>query len=496
MVDYRRSGILLHISSIPSEFGIGDFGKEAFHFIDLLAKYGITVWQILPLGPAGAGNSPYQAYSAYAGDPRYISPERIVEWGLLTREDITPVREFCPTSVNFKAVTSWKAMIHKKVWNNFILHADESFKKEYGAFLGEHDWWLSDYALYASCSKNFDGLCWNKWEKKLVERDRETLERFKLEFQEDYEFERFQQFIFFKQWFQLKEYANEKGVKIFGDIPLYVSLNSSDIWTNQELFLLDENREPTLVGGVPPDYFSEKGQLWGNPVFNWDQLRKTGYNWWIARLYFNLHMFDMVRIDHFRGLESFWAVEAGAENAISGQWLPADGNEILQIMQSRLGEIPVVAEDLGIITPEVEQLRDRFNLPGMKVLQFAFSSDSTNDHLPHNFQNRVIAYTGTHDNDTIMGWWKHLSNQERKNVLQYLSLKKGNIKDKLIEWIWSSTATVSIVPMQDILGLGSEARMNIPGTATGNWQWRYTKHQLKKHQFEFIQKLNILYNRK
>jgi len=491
----RKSGILLHISSLPSPYGVGDFGAEAYHFIDQLAVAGVKIWQILPLGPNGPGNSPYQAYSAYSGDPIYISPEKLVDWGLLDKTDLLNTPDFKAQKTEFEKVTDWKLELHKKAWKNFILKADHSFKKEYESFLNEHNWWLSDYALYTACKNEFKGDCWNKWEKKLLERERETLDQYKWELNLDYEFERFQQFLFFRQWFQLKNYANNKGIHILGDLPLYVSHDSSDVWSNQNIFLLDENGEPSLIGGVPPDYFSEDGQCWGNPVYNWENLEKTNYQWWIARIYFNLHLFDMVRFDHFRGLESFWAIPAGSENAKIGEWLPAKGFELLSRIQSQLGNLPIIAEDLGIITPEVEKLRTHFNLPGMKVLQFAFTTDEKNELLPHNFQNRNIAYTGTHDNDTLLGWLRSLENSEKKMVANYIQPKKENVSERLIEWVWSSTAEIAIIPMQDLLGLGSEGRMNTPGTATGNWGWRYQKHQVRKHQFEFIKRLNQIYNR-
>jgi 4-alpha-glucanotransferase len=495
MTNKRENGILLHISSLPSTFGVGDFGNEAFDFVDRLSFTGIRIWQILPLGPNGPGNSPYQAYSAYAGDPIYISPEKLVDWGLLGQKDLLDAPVFSNSKIEFEKVTQWKSEIHKKAWQNFILYADQSFKSEFDSFLTEHNWWLHDYALYVACKKEFNGDCWNKWKKKLLQRDQQTLANYSWDLNLDYEFERFQQFLFFRQWFQLKRYANQKGVKILGDLPLYVSHDSSDVWSNQDLFILDESGDPSVVGGVPPDYFSEDGQRWGNPVFNWDQLEKTNYQWWIARLYFNFHMFDLVRIDHFRGLESFWAIPANSENAKVGEWLPAKGFELLSILQSQLGKLPIIAEDLGIITTGVEELRNHFNLPGMKVLQFAFMSDETNEHLPHNFQKRNVAYTGTHDNDTLLGWWRSLENSERKMVDSYVNSKKENICKILIELIWSSTAEIAIIPLQDLLGLGSEARMNTPGTATGNWGWRVQKRQFRKQEFEFIKQLNKIYNR-
>jgi len=495
MQSFRKSGILLHISSLPSAFGIGDLGQEAYNFVDTLSKNGMKIWQILPLGPNGPGNSPYQAYSAYAGDPILISPEMLVDWGLLSKEDLSTSPLFNDISVDFEKVTEWKTNIFRLAWQNFKLNADTSFINEYQAFLNEHGWWLNDYALYTACKIEFDGLAWNKWPNDLMERDQNALDSYKIELKENYEFERFVQFLFFRQWFRLKNYANEKGIQIFGDLPLYVSLDSSDVWGNQRLFLLDKNGEPSMVGGVPPDYFCEDGQLWGNPVYDWNEIEKNNFQWWLARLYFNFHMFDLVRIDHFRGLESFWAIPADSKTARVGQWLPAKGFELLNILQSQLVKLPIIAEDLGIITPEVEYLRDHFNLPGMKVLQFAFTSDFTNEHLPHNISSRNIIYTGTHDNDTIIGWWMSIDIDEKKLVNSYLLADRGTISERLIAYAWASVAEIAILPLQDLMLLDGSARMNIPGIATGNWSWRFRKNQLRKNHWEFIKKLNVRYNR-
>ncbi len=492
---FRKSGILLHISSLPSAFGIGDLGREAYNFVDTLSKNGMKVWQILPLGPNGPGNSPYQAYSAYAGDPILISPEMLVDWGLLSKEVFSTTPLFNDVSVDFEKVTEWKTNIFRLAWQNFQLNADTSFINEYQAFLNEHGWWLNDYALYAACKIEFDGLAWNKWPNDLMERDQNALDSYKIELKENYEFERFVQFLFFRQWFRLKNYANEKGIQIFGDLPLYVSLDSSDVWGNQRLFLLDKNGEPSMVGGVPPDYFCEDGQLWGNPVYDWNEIEKNNFQWWLARLYFNFHMFDLVRIDHFRGLESFWAIPADSKTARVGQWLPAKGFELLNILQSQLVKLPIIAEDLGIITPEVEYLRDHFNLPGMKVLQFAFTSDFTNEHLPHNISSKNIIYTGTHDNDTIIGWWMSIDAEEKKLANSYLIANGGTISERLITYAWASVAEIAILPLQDLMLLDGSARMNVPGIATGNWSWRFRKNQLRKNHWEFIKKLNVRYNR-
>ncbi len=491
----RKNGVLLHISSLPSKFGIGDLGQEAFGFIDTIAKFGIKLWQILPLGPLGPGNSPYQAFSAYAGDSIYISPELLIDWGLIKKTDLENFPSFNKKKVDFENVRKKKDKVFKIAHDNFQNSAETSFRYEYSTFLSEHGWWLTDYALFVACSKEFNTYDWTQWDEGLRDRKPECIASFQVELKENFEFERFKQFLFFRQWFSLKNHANEKGISIFGDIPLYVAHSSSDVWGNQNIFILDQKGKPKLVGGVPPDYFSEEGQLWGNPVFDWEELEKTTFHWWIARLYFNLHMFDLVRIDHFRGLESFWAIPEDSETAINGSWMSAKGFLLLKIMQSRLGKLPIVAEDLGIITTEVEKLRDHFNLPGMRVLQFAFTSDQTNEHLPHNISHRNLVYTGTHDNDTILGWWDSLQTDEKKIANDYLKANRGNIVERMIEWAWSSNAEIAIVPIQDIMKLGTEARMNIPGTPEGNWSWRYTAQQLRMVDFEFIKLLNTKYNR-
>ena len=492
----RKSGVLLHITSLPSKYGVGDLGVEAYRFVDQLIEHGFSTWQILPLGPNGPGNSPYQAYSAYAGDPLFISPEELFKWGLLTTDDLLRKPSFSARKCEFVKVSKWKNKLFEKAWENFLNLNDIGFKNEFNHFLFEHNWWLSDYALYQACKIKFNNEPWNKWPTNLAKRLPAELELQHLKMNEEIMFEKFKQFMFFKQWFLLKNYANQKGVQIFGDLPLYVAHDSADVWSNQEIFFLNSKGNPTIVGGVPPDYFSDDGQLWGNPVFNWEQLDKTGYQWWLSRLHFNFHLYNLVRIDHFRGLESFWAIPANSITAKHGEWMPANGQEMLAVLQSQLTSLPIVAEDLGIITPEVEQLRDGFNLPGMKVLQFAFTSDYTNEHLPHNYtNNNNIVYTGTHDNDTLLGWWNSIKKAEKKMATSLVRVDQVKIAPAFIELAWASTAKIAIVPLQDVMELDGEARMNVPGTATENWSWRYSKSQLRKKQLQFMKKLNIKYNR-
>ncbi len=494
----RQSGILLHISSLPSAFGVGDFGDEAYRFVDKLSDNGFSVWQILPLGPHGPGNSPYQAYSAYAGDVLFISPAELVKWGLLSSDDIAPPFQVDNDVVEYETVTSWKEALIDKCWCGIMRGSDKhsQLKGEFDAFQQEHNWWLNDYALYSFFKKENGGRSWENWPHEIKKRRSDFLKLILHKNSGDLQFEKFKQFLFFKQWFRLKEYAHQKGVRIFGDLPLYVSYDSADVWSNQSLFLLDEDGKPEIVGGVPPDYFSENGQLWGNPVYNWDKLKHDEYHWWIARIYFNLHLFDLVRVDHFRGLESFWAIPASAETAKTGSWQKANGFDFLKILKSRMPDLPVIAEDLGEITRDVEDLRDYFNLPGMKVLQFAFSSDEKNIHLPHNYSTNNVVYTGTHDNNTLKGWWKSLPNADKNRVKSYCGLtNRKKITSQLIEMAWASVAEMAIVPMQDILHLDEEARMNIPGTMVQNWQWRYNKRKERKSHWTFMKQLNKKYNR-
>ncbi|MBN1925972.1 MAG: 4-alpha-glucanotransferase [Prolixibacteraceae bacterium] len=495
MKSERKNGILFHISSLPSKYGIGDLGKEAYKLVELLESSSVKLWQLLPLGPNGKGNSPYLAFSAFAGDPLYISPDMLYEWGLLEKMDLSSAPRFNKSKIDFSEVKLWKQIIFEKAWLNFSKFADEPFRQEFQHFKNEHGWWLSDYSFYTTHRGKTGGLYWNKWESELAFRNPDSIKKYIEAYSSEIEYHNFLQFMFFRQWFRLKGFANNKGVEIIGDMPLYVSHESSDVWSNQHLFMLDDKGEPELVGGVPPDYFCEDGQLWGNPVFNWDKLKQTNYQWWIARINFNLHMFNYVRIDHFRGLESFWAVPSEAENAINGIWMPAGGYEMLYLLRCQRGDLPLIAEDLGIITPEVEKLRDDFALPGMKVLQFAFLSDKKNEHLPHNYNGRNVAYTGTHDNDTIAGWWKNLDNHTKNKIRPYLLNQKGNIAERFIGMIWSSSAEWAIIPIQDLLIQGSEARMNIPGSPDGNWIFRVRKRQLTIEAFQFIKKMNELYNR-
>ena len=490
----RSSGVLLHLSSLPNKYGIGTLGKDAYEFVDFLAETRQRFWQILPIGPTGYGNSPYQSYSVFAGNLLFISLEQLVEEGLLTDEDLQQLPEMSEKKVEYDLVLKEKSALLRLAYETFKANFVE-WKEDYFTFLGEHSWWLNDYALFRSLKSTNDELCWNEWKDGLKKRNSHELDVALLEQDAEINYHRFVQFVFFRQWFQLKNYANSKGILIFGDLPLYVSLDSSDVWGNQDIFMLDGEGRMTHVGGVPPDYFSETGQYWGCPVFNWDRLAERNYDWWAARVHFNLRMFDLVRIDHFRGLESFWAIPATEENAIRGEWCSAKGFEMLTLLKSQLDELPVVAEDLGIITPEVEKLRDDFDLPGMKVLQFAYASDATNVNLPHNYEQNFVVYTGTHDNDTTLGWLKTATKTERRNLKRYFDNGWNAVHRSLIGTAWASVAKIAIVPMQDLLELDGKHRMNTPGTVNNNWEWRMEWRMLRKSHKDFLVELTEKYNR-
>lgn len=490
----RNSGILLHITSLPGDEGVGTMGKNAFQFVDFLVETGQQLWQILPLGPVEEENSPYQCYSAFAGEPMLIDLHILVDEGLLTFDELGNTPRFLKRKVEFEKVKTWKHGLFEKAFTRFQ-NEKHRYQNEYNYFLNEHGWWLNDYALFMAAKEYFGAMSWHQWDDDFKLRKKAALNKIGHQLEKEVNYHRFLQFQFFRQWFSLKRYANSKGVQIVGDVPLYVSGESADVWANTDIFLLDKNLEPTEVGGVPPDYFSETGQLWGNPVFDWPRLKERDYDWWMARLHFNLNFFNLVRIDHFRGLESYWSVPANEETAINGKWVPAYGKEMLALLQSQIGELPLIAEDLGIITPEVDALREAFNLPGMKVLQFAFTTNETNEHLPHNYQNDFIVYTGTHDNDTTLGFLQTVKGEEKELVQKYVGSFDLEGLEKLTKMAMASVAKTAIIPMQDVLQLDGKSRMNTPGVANGNWGWRFQWNQLKTKQVKQLKELTFLYNR-
>lgn len=491
----RNSGILLHITSLPGKEGIGTLGKNAMEWIDFLQETKQRLWQILPLGPVNVGNCPYQCFSAFAGNPLLIDLQLLVNEGLLEDTDLAAIPKYDIRQVEFSKVTSWKTEKLKRAFTHFREKDHPAMLQEYDRFLNEHSWWLSDFALFMAIRQDFPGKSWTSWPEELKRRNAEALSQIREKHSMEVDYQTFLQFLFFRQWNSLKNYANSKNVHIIGDIPLYVAGDSADVWANPHLFLLDDQLQPAKVSGVPPDYFSTTGQLWGTPVFNWENLKQQEYHWWLARIHFNLKMFDQVRIDHFRGLEAFWSVPAGEKTAERGEWVEARGTEMLEILRNQLGSIPLIAEDLGTITPEVERMRDRFNMPGMKVLQFGFSTDQTNEHLPHNFTANSVVYTGTHDNDTVWAWLHAAGSTEKKLAQEYLKNYHPRPVWGMIEMAWASVASTAIIPLQDLLELGAESRMNIPGIAEGNWGWRFRWDQIKNKHKVFLKEITVKYNR-
>lgn len=476
----RASGILLHPTSLPSRYGIGDLGANAQHFIDFLAETGQRLWQVLPLNPIGFGNSPYLAYSAFASNHYLLDPDRLVESGLLARTDGVEVPEFPSDRVDYDRAIACKVDLLRRAFGAFKREGGEQLA-EYREFNKANRYWLDDYALFMALKGAKNESCWYQWESELVRRDPEALDAWRDRLSEEIAWHKFLQFEVSRQWGALKQYANDRGIQILGDIPIYVAHDSAEVWAYQEFFALDRaTYQPALMAGVPPDYFSETGQLWGNPVYNWDKVAASGYEWWVQRFKSALDRVDLVRIDHFRGFEAFWAIPAGETTAINGEWRPGSGAHFFEVLGERLGKLPIVAEDLGLITDEVIQLRDRFEFPGMKILQFAFDSGPDNPYLPANYHNpNCIVYTGTHDNDTTVGWFEQLSPEAKEEVGRYLGgIGTDGIHWSLIRYAMHSPANVAIVPLQDVLGLGPQCRMNCPGTQEGNWLWRYTPEQI------------------
>ena len=482
----RTAGILLHPTSLPGRFGIGELGREAFEFVRFLEKGGQGIWQVLPLGPAGGGNSPYSAVSAFAGNPLLVSTENLIDEGLLDPD----IPESQPGPVDYPSVAKVKMGRLREAYGR--AKPGEDFDE----FRERHAHWLDDYALYAALKTELDGAPWNRWETGLREREPEALARTRRELAEEVCFHEYIQYLFFRDWEGVRREAGAAGVEIVGDLPIFVSHDSADVWANQRLFHLDGEGEPTVVAGVPPDYFSETGQLWGNPLYDWGRMREEGYRWWVERIRMSLTLYDTVRIDHFRGFEAYWEIPAGEETTAGGRWVRGPGREVFDALAEGLGELPIIAEDLGEITPGVEELRDSLGLPGMKVLQFAFSGPD-NPHLPHHYnqaKGNWVVYTGTHDNDTTAGWWASATPEERSFARRYIG-KEYVTAAGLIRLAYSSTAARAIVPMQDLLGLGTETRMNTPGTADGNWKWRMDPTSLTDELAHRLSKLAETYGR-
>jgi 4-alpha-glucanotransferase len=502
----RSSGILLHPTSLPGRFGIGDLGIEAYSFVDFLVRSGQSLWQVMPLGPTGYGDSPYQSFSAFAGNTLLISPERLIEDGLLSNDDLKNAPEFNSERVDFGHVIEFKKAILKKAFDNFTRASNSNMRDQVIGFRHYASAWLSDYALFAALKDARSGAAWNTWEAGLAKREQKAIAVAREELSNEVDAQEFYQYLFFKQWLGLKAYCMQKGIKIIGDMPIFVAHNSADVWAHPELFKLDEEGNPTVVAGVPPDLFSETGQLWGNPLYDWSRMRATGFRWWIERMRAMLRTLDVARIDHFRGFAACWEVPAGDETAVNGKWVKVPGKELFEALKQALGELPVLAEDLGTITPDVHALRDRLGFPGMRVLQFAFGGGSDNTNLPHNYVRSTVVYTGTHDNDTVVGWFNSRAGEattldaeqverEREYCMKYLGTNGEEIHWDFIRAALASVADIAIIPLQDLLGLDSSARMNVPASEEGNWGWRLKPGALTEELSDKLKGMTETYGR-
>jgi len=497
----RSSGVLLHPTSLPGPYGIGDLGPSAFQFIDWLAESGCRLWQTLPLGPTGYGDSPYQCFSAFAGNPYLISPDFLLRDDLLHSDDLADIPDFPANKVDFGRLIPWKLNLLERAFIRFksapstaLRTGPRSVRQEYERFCAENVSWLPEYALFMALKEANGGGAWGGWPEPLRKRNPDSLAEAGQRQSDAVERFSFYQFIFFRQWEALREHAHQRGIQIIGDIPIFIAYDSADVWANPTLFQLDEAGQPTVVAGVPPDYFSPTGQLWGNPLYRWNVLKATGYDWWIARFRATLRQVDIVRLDHFRGFAGYWEIPAGSPTAETGRWVSGPGDELLLAVKDALGELPIIAEDLGEITPDVIELRDKFDLPGMKILQFSFSGPD-NAFLPHSYPTNCVTYTGTHDNDTARGWYESAPEHERDFALRYLQTDAHGFAWELIRAAWSSVAVFAIAPMQDFLNLGAEARMNYPSTLGGNWTWRMEGKALTDELRDRLGEFNYLYQR-
>ena len=494
--NYRSSGILMHVTSLPSHYGIGDLGSSAFLWVDCLQRAGQGWWQALPLGPTGYGNSPYQSVSSFAGNGLLLSPECLTSDGLLETSD--SASRFPPDLVDYDSVIPFKEQLLEKIRQNFHNAERRDLHPAYQEFCATQGAWLEDYTLFRALKNKFGGSYYLEWPEDLVIRKPAALTKARRELAKEIERFRLEQFLLLRQADQLKEYAHSKGVSLIGDLPFFVSPDSSDVWANPELFLLDEQRRPRFVAGVPPDYFSADGQLWGNPVYNWDALRSTGYRWWIDRARNLLGHVDLIRLDHFRGFAAAWHVPAGATTAQHGEWMPGPGASLFQVIRRELGGLPFIAEDLGIITADVATLRDQFEVPGTRVLQFAFDGREDNPYLPQNFASNTVAYTGTHDNPPTREWYEQLPDSQKQILWSHLKrplVNSAEAPPALIEMAWSSVAALTMTPLQDVLDLGAGSRMNVPGHANGNWRWRVTEEMLSTSAFPWLRDLTERFGR-
>ncbi len=504
----RSGGILLHPTSLPGPYGIGELGPEAYHFADYLAAAGQHIWQVLPLGPTGFGDSPYQCFSSFAGNPLLISLDSLADHGYLSAENLKTTQPFPADQVDFGRVIRFKSVLLRKASRAFDERAPREEKEELAAFCRKHKAWLDDFALFMALKDAHGGeAVWTQWESDVAARRPDSLAEWNARLADEIRFRKYEQFEFFRQWQALREYCHARGIRTMGDIPIYVAHDSADVWARPELFQLDERGNPTVVAGVPPDYFSATGQLWGNPIYRWEVHEKSGFAWWIERLRAVLGMVDLLRLDHFRGLEAYWEVPADETTAIHGRWLKGPGSKLLAAARRELGEFPLVAENLGVITPEVEAIRREFDLPGMAILQFAFGSDPQGpDFRPHNYPRNLVAYTGTHDNDPVVGWWHSEGKADstrtpediRKEMAfacRYLATDGSDIHWVMIRTLMASVADTVIFPLQDVLGLGSGARMNLPARPSGNWRWRFRREMLTGEIRDRLKQMSEVYER-
>jgi len=526
LLSSRRSGILLHPTSLPGRFGIGDLGSKAFDFVDFLNDASQTLWQVLPLGHTSFGDSPYQTFCSFAGNPLILSLEILQEDGLLSEDDLADVPDFDPLLVDYGAVIDYKMPLFKKAFNAFKL---ESRAKEFALFCKRNASWLDDYSLFMAVKSyyiaeragtfetkeynDFKVLCenyytekeiddsyyggsWHSWDESLINRDKSALKLWREKLLYDIEFYNFLQYEFYRQWAKLKKYANSFNIQIIGDIPIFVAMDSADVWAHRDLLMFDKNSRPKSVAGVPPDYFSETGQLWGNPLYEWAEHKKTDYKWWISRIEHALSQFDILRIDHFRGFDEYWAVPFGEETAENGKWCKGPGKKLFDAVNKKMGDVAIIAEDLGVLTDSVERLRNSLKFPGMKILQFAFSEGSKNLYLPHNFTDKnSVVYTGTHDNDTSLSWYETASEYEKDHFRKYLNADGSDVAWNLIRLAMGSIADYAIFPLQDIMSLGNETRMNTPGASENNWQFRFTDEMLKEQYADGLRYLSKVFER-
>ena len=499
MDSQRVSGILLHVTSLPSRYGIGDLGTAASTFVDFLDRTEQQIWQVLPLGPVGYGASPYSSLSTFAGNPLLIGPEPLLEKGLLDEADLTPLMELPQAHVDYARLVPRKTRVLETAFERFEADGAAHDHAAFEQFRADQADWLDDYTMYAAIKDHHDGAAWYNWAPPLAQRDPDALSRARERFADQRRMHAYWQYLFDQQWSALQEDCHDRNIQLFGDLPIYVAPDSADVWANPSLFRLDERGEPTVVAGVPPDAFAPEGQRWGNPIYDWNRMQKRGFRWWTRRMQHTLDQVDLVRLDHFRGFEAYWEIPASAETAATGEWVEAPGADLFASLDEEIDDLAVVAEDLGVITDAVEALRDRFDFPGMAVLQFAFDGDADSPYLPHNYTRNRVAYTGTHDNNTMVGWWNSDDRPAatRRYARDYLDLHppSAEIHERALRALMASVADRVVTPLQDVLGLDADARMNVPGQPAGNWTWRVTPDQMTDADEERLATLTRIYGR-